>query len=230
MKRQGTSWLIALGLLLFAGAASAYPLVLTANGLGMSSGNYGTAWAVDDFVTISARSNWGFSGLPAFLPGTVFLASDDRGIGVQDWFGGVSGQINADRRECIDFNLAAMTEASEISVGLNKYRSSDDVVVYLEGGGNSIAIDDQSVINNAFTSTGYQRGILDLGLIADAANFGEVSKVTVQADHGRFYIDRFAVKPGAGDPTNPVPEPASLVLLGTGLLGVIGARKLRRSR
>lgn len=203
----------------------------------MSAGDYGTSWAVDDFVTLSGRTNLGLLPfLPNGLTGRVNLAGGDLGVGVKHGFWGGSNALNTGSlgRECLDINLSRLTKAEDISVGLNKYSNSDDVFVFLKGGSRSMMISDQSLIDRAFSSTGFQQGVLDLGLIADAVDFGKVNLVSVQAGRGSFYVNRFATRPGTpggdGDPTSPVPEPASLVLLGTGLLGMMGARKMRRSR
>ena len=54
---------------------------MTANALGLSSGNYGASLEINDFLMITSLINTGRCGGPK--AGTVYLASNETGLGVQ---------------------------------------------------------------------------------------------------------------------------------------------------
>lgn len=219
----------ALGIFLLAGTASAFPMVLTSEGLGIESGNYGHEFAVNDYLTLSGKTLLDTDLVPDGVSGTVHFASHDYGVGIRGYFGHGSGRIDSSHflgNESLELNLARMTNGSEVSIGLNKFAQNDDLVLELLSGDRKLTIDDQSEIDRAFEWAGGNHGMLHLGGIADVADFGMVDRISVKSARGHFYVNKFATKDG--DSTNPVPEPASLVLLGTGLLGAFGAKRLRR--
>jgi hypothetical protein len=220
-------WLAALGLLGFASVTQAGPLYLTSSGLGMSVGNHGQEIEVTDWLTLTGRSMVGSQVLPNGVDGVLFVASSDAGVGVRGSSGEGSFHIAGDAyfgSESLEFNLSRMASTAGLEVGLNRFNfDADEIFVEVwDGGGVSHVVSDESLLRSAFVPTGSNRGTLNLGLMFD--DVAQVERVAVHATRGNLYIDKFA----ASLVTEPVPEPASLWLIGSGLLGAFGLRRRRR--
>jgi hypothetical protein len=227
LKKCGA--LAALGALGFVSVGHAGPLYLTASGLGMSAGNHGYEIAVTDWLTLTGRSMIGSNFLPNGVDGVLFVASNDAGIGVRGASGEGSFHIAGDPgvgRESLEFNLSKMASTAGMEVGLNRFSfDADEIFVEAwDGDGFSHMVSDQAQLRSAYVQTGTNQGRLDLGRVFKGID--QVDRVAVHATRGNLYIDKFA----ASIVTDPVPEPASLWLIGSGLIGAIGIGSRRRRR
>jgi hypothetical protein len=225
----GCGALAALGMLGLASVSQAGPLYLTSSGLGLSVGNHGQQIEVTDWLTLTGRSMVGSNFVPNGVDGVLYVASNDAGIGVRGSSGEGSFHIAGDSylgTECLEFNLSGTAKTAGLELGLNRFNfNSDEIFVEVwDGDGISHLVEDQSVLRAAFASTGSDRGTLDLGLVFD--DVSEVERVALHAASGNLYVNKFAVSVV----TEPVPEPASLWLIGSGLLGAVGFGRRRRRR
>lgn len=221
--------LTALGMLGLASVSQAGPLYLTSSGLGVGVGNHGHEIEVTDWLTLTGRSMVGSQIVPSGVNGVLYVASNDAGIGVRGASGEGSFHIAGDSvlgTEVLEFNLSRMAGTAGMEVGLNRFSfNADEIFVQVwDGDGISHVVDDRSVLESAFVQTGSDQGTLDLGLVFN--DVAEVEKVAVHAVRGNLYVHKFAVDLVA----EPVPEPASLWLIGSGLLGAFGLGRRRRRR
>jgi hypothetical protein len=225
MVRGIAAVLVLLG---FATASSAASLYLTSSGLGMSAGNHGHELDVTDWLTLTGRSLVGSYLLPDGVDGTLYVAAGDAGVGVRGEHGEGTFQIAGDSSmgmECLEFNLRGTVQSAGMEVGLNRFSfGSDELFVQVwDGDGSVHSISDVAALQAAYIPERADQGRLNLGLLFDDVT--QVERVSVQATRGTFYINKFAVSV-----IDPVPEPASLWLLGSGLLGAFGVGRLRRRR
>jgi hypothetical protein len=228
-KRTKCGILAALGMLGLATASQAGPLYLTSSGLGLSAGNHGHELQVTDWLTITGRSMVGTGWLPNGEDGTMYVASNDAGIGVRSADGYGSFYIAGDASsgsECLEFNLSRLAGTAGMELGLNRFNFDyDEIFVQVwDGDGVSHTMSNRSALETAFFKTGSDRGTLNLGLLFDDVE--RVERVALHSTRGNLYVDKFAVS----IVTDPVPEPASLWLIGSGLLGAFGVGRFRRRR
>jgi hypothetical protein len=221
--------LAALGMLGLASVSQAGPLYLTSSGLGLGVGNHGQQIEVTDWLTLTGRSLVGSQFVPNGVNGVLYVASNDAGIGVRGASGEGSFHIAGDSSlgtESLEFNLARTASTTGLEVGLNRFNfNADEIFVQVwDGDGISHVVRDRSTLKSAFVQTGNDQGTLNLGLVFDDVT--DVEKVAVHAVRGNLYVHKFA----ASIVAEPVPEPASLWLIGSGLIGAFGLGRRRRRR
>lgn len=219
--------LTALGMLGLASASQAGPLYLTSSGLGMGVGNHGYEIEVTDWLTLTGRSMVGSQAVPNGVNGVLYVANSDAGIGVRGSSGEGSFHIAGDSKlgtEALEFNFARMAGTAGMEIGLNRFSfDADEIFVEVwDAEGISHVVNDRSALQAAFVKTGTDQGTLDLGRVFDDVT--EVDKIALHATRGNLYVHKFA----ASTVTDPVPEPASLWLIGSGLIGAVGFRRRRR--
>ncbi len=110
-----------------------------------------------------------------------------------------------------------------------------NIALFDDGGrydGYEIAFVNQpGIIGDGFYNFAYNNNVFGwslAGLISLNA-MGNLT-VTISSWLGDFYLDASTLVAHGDNGTAPVPEPATLILLGTGLLGIVGANRKRLSR
>ncbi|MHC4113795.1 MAG: PEP-CTERM sorting domain-containing protein [Planctomycetota bacterium] len=194
---------------------------MTADGLGLKSGNYGASLVIDDFLSVSSLTNITPEGSSA---GTVYL-DGDKGLGVKTLNAsgskGISGG-GGDQDEALIFDFAGGVPAGSIVVGLNSYEDKDDdpVITVTLSSGESLSFNESHQSwNIALVSLGDKKAAVNLGSLVGQGFDGLVKSLTVMEPEGHLYVNRLAAP-------SVVPEPATIALLGFGSL-VLACNKRR---
>jgi hypothetical protein len=186
---------------------------MTADGLSLKSGNYGTSLVIDDFLSVSSLTRITPEGSSA---GTVYLGGDS-GLGVKTLSGsgskGISGG-GGDQDEALIFDFAGGAPAGSIVLGLNSYEDRDDepVITMALSSGESLSFNkSHQNWSVALVSLGDKKAAINLGSLVGQGFGGLVRSLTVMESKGHLYVNRLAA-------SSVVPEPSTIALLGLGSL------------
>ena len=196
---------------------------LTANSLGLKSGNYGAVLIVEDFLNITAITKIGRSSGPE--AGTIYVAAGDIGLGVQSVKKRGSEGINGSGSysdEAIVFSFLSGVPVSSIQLGLSDYsKCSDNPVIELLflSGDKALFSKLSSGWNEAISSIGGGKVLVDIGTLFGTSSNKVLSQLTVTELCGEVYVNSIVWN------STSVPEPATIMLLGLGCVMVLPLKR-----
>jgi hypothetical protein len=225
-------------LVLSAPSAWADPITvqLTPTGLGLSGEqNVGFTFAVNEFLTLTAITKRGQACCLAGVPGTIYITSD--GAGVQSDEAGKDGGYKGSKPisgvgphalESLVLNFTVPVDPTSIQILLGLYDPSKDdahLTVALNAGGTTILLPDLVEWLFGGSAPSSSELLIDFSdpiLAALLSGLGPITSIEIRSLGDHYVVNTVTFA--------PVPEPTSLLLLGSGLVGLKWASRRRRRR